>query len=241
MKIAIVDDKINEQERLSGIIEEWSRERSVHTETDLFSSGEEFCRVIGDKFYTLLFMDIIMDGKNGIESAKKLRESRTDTLLVFVTSSTEFMADAFPCHAFDYVIKPYDRKRIYVVLDEALRAVGKAGEYIEINSEKMTRKMIVSDILYVYSDSNYCIIHTKSGEQRVRISFTQLAKKLMSYPSFMEVGRGTAVNFDNTSHLSDTDCVMINGDCVPVSRRRIKAVEKAFLGRQFNKLLEEGE
>ena len=108
-------------------------------------------------------------------------------------------------------------------------------------SEKMTRKIIVSDILYVYSDSNYCIIHTKSGEQRVRISFTQLAKKLMSYPSFMEVGRGTAVNFDNTSHLSDTDCVMINGDCVPVSRRRIKAVEKAFLGRQFNKLLEEGE
>lgn len=241
MRIAIVDDNTNEQERLSGIIEEWSRERSVHTEIDLFSSGEDFCRVIGDKIYTLLFMDIIMDGKNGIEAAKKLRESRTDTLLVFVTSSTEFMAAAFPCHAFDYVIKPYEKERISEVMDEVQRTVGKAGDYIEINSEKLTRRIIVSDILYVYSDSNYCIIHTKSGEQRVRISFTQLAKKLMSYPSFMEVGRGTAVNFDNTSHLSDTACVMINGDCVPVSRRRIKSVEKAFLSRQFNKLLDEGE
>lgn len=45
------------------------------------------------------------------------------------------------------------------------------------------------------------------------------------------------VNFDNTSHISSFDCVMYNGDRVPVSRRKIKETEQAFMNRQFSRML----
>ena len=235
MRIAIVDDNKTEQERLSALIRAWAQDKAVITET--FDSGEAFAEALQRNRYEIVWMDIIMDGKNGIETARRLRESSMETLLVFITSSPEFMAQAFPCHAFDYVMKPYAPQRVFEVLSEARRALGRHGEVLEIAGDKF----LLSDILYIYSDSNYCEIHTRHGVRRERVSFSALSEQLVRHPSFAVVSRGAAVNFDNTSHISGLVCVMPDGDRVPVSRRRIKEVEQAFLDRQFSKLLSEGE
>ncbi len=236
MKIAIVDDSKTEQERLAAFLEAWARENSITLSADTYGSGESFTAALQTHKYDVIFMDIMMDGQNGIETAKQLRKISLETLLVFITSSPEFMAQAFPCHAFDYVMKPYTQDRIMQVLDEAKRALGKPGDVIEIAGERF----LPTDILYVYSDSNYCEFYTKHGRSRLRLSFIELARNLEAYPAFKVVSRGAAVNFDNTSHIDGLDCIMINGDRVPVSRRRIKEVEQAFLDRQFSKLLSEG-
>lgn len=233
MKIAIVDDNITERERLSGYVHNWAKNSS---EIELFDSGESFLLSIRDKSFDIVFMDIIMDGKNGIDAAKALRKITLETVLIFITSSPEYMVQAFPCHAFDYVIKPYTEQRIAEVLGEVQRAVGTQRETVEIGGEKY----LLDDILYAYSDSNYCEIHTRHDLHRVRISFTELSSILVKYPAFMVVNRGTIINFDNTSHISGLNCIIMNGDRVPISRRKLKEVEKAFLDRQFSKLLEEG-
>ena len=237
MKIAVVDDNKKEQESLSAAIKR--NIESSDTVIELFDSGEEFSCVVKDKTYDAVFMDIIMEGQNGIEAARSLREITLDTLLIFVTSSPEYMAQAFPCHAFDYIIKPYTEQRMKEVLDDVKRAVDRNRRTVEIGKERF----LLNDILYVYSDSNYCEIHTKHGTRRIRIPFSpfsELSEQLLHYSCFWVINRGTAINFDNTSHISRLDCVMINGDRLSASRRKIKEIEKAFLSRQFNKLLEGG-
>ena len=233
MKIAIIDDSKIEQERLLNCISVWAQSSGTFVNTETFDSGERFVRTLQKARFDVAFMDIIMDGKTGIEAARCLRENDLDTLLIFITTSPEFMAQAFPCHAFDYIMKPYTQERVDRVLDDAKRALGKKSEVIEIAGEKF----LLSDILYIYSDSNYCEIYTKRGKRKLRISFTELSEKLTAHPSFMVVGRGAAINFDNTSHISDLDCVMTNGERVPVSRRKIKETEQAFYDRQFQKML----
>ena len=234
MKIAVVDDNKKEQESLSAAIKR--NIESSDTVIELFDSGEEFSCVVKDKTYDAVFMDIIMEGQNGIEAARSLREITLDTLLIFVTSSPEYMAQAFPCHAFDYIIKPYTEQRMKEVLDDVKRAVDRNRRTVEIGKERF----LLNDILYVYSNSNYCEIHTKHGTRRIRIPFSELSEQLLHYSCFWVINRGTAINFDNTSHISRLDCVMINGDRLSASRRKIKEIEKAFLSRQFNKLLEGG-
>ncbi len=240
MKIAIVDDNPSEINRLSQSISLWAQQNGIVTETKPFDSGEAFSRSLSEDKYDIVFMDIILNGQNGIETARQLRHLTLETLLIFVTSSTEFMAQAFPCHAFDYVIKPCQDEQIHRILNEAMRALHKPVDYLDLNDDRLGGKLLLSDILYVYSDSNYCDIYTKKQLRKVRISFTELSQKLSGHPSFMVVGRGVIVNFDNTSHISGLDCVMTNGDKVPVSRRKIKETEQAFLNRQFSQLLAEG-
>ena len=236
MNIAIVDDNKTEQDKLGSCVLRWARSSGAGVQITAYDSGEAFLSAEQNGNYDIVFMDIIMDGMNGIETARILRSVSIDTLLIFITTSPEFMAQAFPCHAFDYVMKPYTPERITEVLDEAKRALGKLSEVIEI----VGCRLLLSDILYLYTDSTSSEIHTKQTLQRLRISFTELSERLSPYPTFTVVGRGVIVNFDNVSHISDTDCVMVNGDRVLVSRRRIKETEQAFYDRQFKIMLSKG-
>ena len=233
MEIAIVDDDRFERNLLNKHIQIWSQQNGIPVCVTLFESGEAFSLNNDQNKYDIVFMDIIMDKENGIETARRLRSVSMDTLLIFVTSSTEFMAQAFPCHAFDYVVKPYTQDRIIKVLEEARSALGKLGEVIDISGNKF----LIAEILYIYSDMNYCDVYTKTTLRKLRISFNELSQKLVSYPSFFIAGRGVIVNFENISHISDQECVMINGDRVPVSRRRIRETKQSFYDWQFKKML----
>ena len=235
MKIAIVDDNRQEVEILKKYIQGWSDQNGMQTSVILFDSGEAFTAEDDKNRFDIVFMDIIMDGQNGIETARALRRSSIDTLLVFITSSSEFMAQAFPCHAFDYIVKPYTKERIIQVLDEARAALRKRGDVIDISGNKF----LFDEILYIYSDLNYCDIYTKSSLRKVRISFNELSQVLLSYPSFFIAGRGVIVNFENISHISEQECVTVSGDRVPVSRRRIRETKQAFYDWQFKKMLSE--
>ena len=235
MKIAIVDDNRQEIELLKKYIQGWSQQNGMQTTVTLFDSGEAFTEEYDKNRFDIVFMDIMMDGQNGIETARSLRRSSIDTLLVFITSSKEFMAQAFPCHTFDYIIKPYTKERIMQVLDEARTALGKRGGVIDISGNKF----LLDEIFYIYSNLNYCDIYTKSALRKVRISFNELSQTLLSYPSFFIAGRGVIVNFENISHISEQECVTVSGDRVPVSRRRIRETKQAFYDWQFRKMLSE--
>ncbi len=149
MRIAIVDDNSTEQEKLAKPLGDWSTAHHLTPEIILFDSGDAFLNSLSETAYELVFMDIIMDGKNGIETAQLMRRMTLETLLIFLTSSREYMEQAFPCHAFDYVIKPYRKEQIIRVLNEAMRQLNKGGEYIEFRVNRQLCRLLLTDILYV--------------------------------------------------------------------------------------------
>ncbi|WP_292936362.1 LytTR family DNA-binding domain-containing protein [Noviherbaspirillum sp.] len=64
----------------------------------------------------ILFLDIAMPGRNGIEVAKAVigdwPEGIDQPLIVFVTAFDEFAIDAFECEAVDFLQKPVTRERL---------------------------------------------------------------------------------------------------------------------------------
>ncbi|MEC0226714.1 LytR/AlgR family response regulator transcription factor [Paenibacillus alba] len=70
----------------------------------------------------LIFIDVNMPRENGIEFAKRLRESGSLKKLVFVTSYKEYASAAFEVYAYDYIVKPVEpdrlRKTVQRVLSE---------------------------------------------------------------------------------------------------------------------------
>ena len=105
LQTAIVEDSKPDAERLKQLLKKAFENENISC--SCFASGDEFLRAGGREGYQVVFLDICMEGTNGIETAQRLRAADPDLLIVFVTSSPEYVWDAFPVHPFDYLLKPY--------------------------------------------------------------------------------------------------------------------------------------
>ena len=108
LNIAIIDDDLQDTERLTAFLAEWSEEHHLNFSVSVFHESTVFLDTLKDRRYNLVFMDIYMGPPGGIETASKLREYDSQAILIFLTSSPEHMPDAFHCHSFDYLVKPID-------------------------------------------------------------------------------------------------------------------------------------
>jgi len=100
MLIAICDDEKVIRDQIELFIREQKGKYSVVQ----YDSGE---RLLSDnKFFDLVFLDIQMEGRNGIDIARELRRRKNCNILVFVTGAKEYVYDAFDVSAFHYLLKP---------------------------------------------------------------------------------------------------------------------------------------
>lgn len=72
----------------------------------------------------VLFLDITMPGRSGIELAETLQNLKTPPVVVFVTAFAEYAADAYNLDAVDYVVKPVEDARLSKALDKIEAALG---------------------------------------------------------------------------------------------------------------------
>lgn len=126
MKLAIVDDNEIEQEIILNTLDVYSKEHSVHFEIETFSDGGSFLGAYQSVDYDLVFMDIFLADQNGIDIVRKIRQTDSKVLIVFLTTSADHIFEAAPFHFFDYILKPFEYKQISHVLDEAQQILPKS-------------------------------------------------------------------------------------------------------------------
>ena len=91
-----------------------------------------------------------MDKLNGIETARQLKFEDTELLIVFMTTSREYAFEAFHVHPFDYVLKPYSKKEVEKVLDEAVRLLTASDPTVTIkvaHSEYTIPMRLISSVV----------------------------------------------------------------------------------------------
>lgn len=235
MKIAFVDDEqecLNEIDRLCGSFGEYS---GYPVETFSFSSGEAFLEAF-DCGFDLVFMDVYMKGMDGIAAALEMRRRDNTCLLVFLTSSTEFMPDAFSCHAFEYVTKPFSRERIFDVLSDAVKVLPQKQKYIELACDRKTVRVFLGDIASAITDAHYLDITLSGGERlRCRMTMPEFMDKT-SDARFIPVNKGIAVNAEYILAFEKGCCIMENGAKFPVRVRDSSRVEQMARDYHFEKI-----
>ena len=103
MKIAVCEDEIEVQKMLAESIQKVC----PNAEILCYLSSEALLEA--DEQIDILFLDIQMPGKNGMETARALRKRGMDTILIFVTAIEEYVFQAFDVGAFHYLVKPFEQ------------------------------------------------------------------------------------------------------------------------------------
>ena len=160
-----------------------------------------------------------MEGTNGIETARILRRTDPDLLLVFVTSSPEYVWDAFPVHPFDYLLKPYREEKLFQLADELRRVLFRAEPELEVRIARQQVHLPLRKIQYAMAQNHYVRIVSDDGECRAVSTFSQVEQLLRAQENFLVCNRGVILNMDKVLRL-DCDCFeMLDGTCLPVRQK----------------------
>ena len=166
MRIAICDDERNIQKLIANKIKKQYREAEIIP----FSSGEEL--LLSEKQIDILFLDIQMNGKNGMETAKELRKKDKKVIIIFVTAMEDYVFQAFDVGAFHYLVKPIDDEKFADVLCKAVEEWKSQSvhirepeeKYMMINNGGVHRKVIIEDIVYAEVFNRKVVIHKLNDE-----------------------------------------------------------------------------
>lgn len=146
MNIALIDDMPQVLTHTRKLIQQFADSSNIDFSITCYSSSEELLADFTPYKYSILFMDIYMDGLPGIEAAQQIRRQDESCLIVFLTSSSDHLPQAFRCHAFDYLQKPVTQKDISRVLQDALRLMQTDIQYLEFTYNRQTVRIPHNEI-----------------------------------------------------------------------------------------------
>lgn len=236
MKIALVDDEQIHIDDMTRICREFGAENDIELDIHAFSDGEGFLASLGEHSYSIVFMDIFMDGTDGVAAAKGLRQWDSGCILIFLTSCGERMPEAFSCHAFEYIMKPFDDKRVKDVLTDAFKLLP-ASKYIEVYSGRKNVRLLLSDIFYAFSDAHYMCVGLADGtELRCRMTAGEFMEQIGNDKQFISINKGIIVNAEMVTGFDNSCCLLENGSRFPIRIRDRLAIEQAVQDYNFGKI-----
>ncbi|PQP82245.1 DNA-binding response regulator [Paenibacillus sp. PCH8] len=112
MRALIVEDEILASEELNYLIQEHSQIEVV----DRLEDGLDVLKFLQEQEVDVIFLDINIPSLNGMMLAHHIGKFASKPYIVFTTAYKEHAAEAFELEAFDYILKPYDEKRIAAML-----------------------------------------------------------------------------------------------------------------------------
>jgi two-component system, LytTR family, response regulator len=148
----------------------------------------------------IVFVDIQMPGVDGFGMIDRLAGDRSP-LLIFVTGYSEYAVKAFEIEAIDYLCKPFDKERLSVSVERALRRLNSSASgpsqspwlsRLSIKDDERIVFLPVDEIVWVEAANKYVVIHTATGTHISRHTIQGLEDRLNPH-EFVRTHRSTLV------------------------------------------------
>lgn len=191
----------------------------------------------------IVFLDIQLDEENGLSLAKQLEKIKPVPAICFVTAYDDYALEAFETNIVDYILKPYDEKRIERTLDkiisirnqypDRIRKTAYREEPIDkmpVNVDERIVLISPAEIVYFSAEDGKCKIKTINGEYKTAKTLSGLEKKLKK-SHFLRVHRSYIVNVNLIDEIepwfnSTYNLIMSDGSKIPVSRTYVKDLKR---------------
>ena len=231
MNIAIVDDLQEEREKTQSIISEYAALNHINLSVSEYTNAEDFLADYQPLSYSAVFLDIFMDGMTGIEAAKKIRETDKDIIIVFLTTSEDFMPDAFRLHAYEYILKPFKKEDVFPMMDDILRRTTPVtSPSFSFQSREGEASVFFDDLVMIETDThNYLEVLDKDGQEYLtRMTIAEAGEHLLEDTRFITARRGVIVNMAYIQRFDDDALHLTVGKPIPISPRNRKKLEQIW-------------
>ena len=176
----------------------------------------------------LIFLDIQMQGLNGLEFSKLVNPQ---TRIVFTTAFNQYAIDSYKVNALDYLLKPISYADFLQATNKAVNwfklqegtmqnaseTEANTPEYIYVKSEYKLIQIKLRDILYIEGLKDYLKIYLEN-EPRPILSLISMKAMEASLPTdrFIRVHRSYIVQKSKIK-IIDRGRIVFNKEHIPIS------------------------
>lgn len=227
IRIAICDDEKQTADQIRKLVSGFFREKNMEASVVCFSGGEELLQY--GKNIDVLFLDIQMEGMDGMETARKLRSRNFRGFLIFITILKEMVFRSFEVQAYDYLVKPVGEKKFAGTMERLLVSMNHAGGEKLLVQKGYERSIISFDeIVFAEIIDRKVYLHLASSEV---VDFYDRIENLEARLDgrFFRCHRSYLINMRYLKSYKNGVAYMENGKEIPVSRLRNKAFSEVIL------------
>ncbi len=235
MIAALCDDN---QEILTGLNSALRDISSGEIRTELFRSGEALVKAYedGKPSFDVVFLDIEMDGMDGVEAANCIRRIDKQVLIVFVTSHKKHMQRSFVCQPFRFLVKPVKTKELTQVCRDISSKLSETPSTFVFMEEKQHVRLFCDDIVFFESRGHWLILHKKDRRtHRIRKTMQALLETI-DKSRFCQVHRALVVNLSFVRQAGNGELSLYEYDkTLPISRTYKNEFANRFLAFEERK------
>lgn len=233
VKILVVEDEMLIGAKISLLLTNLGYEV-----TGILPRGEEALLHIKDNKPDIILLDINLKGDiDGIETAKRLQEI-SDTAIIYLTANADEATfnRAKTTSPQAFISKPFKQLDLQRAIEltisrMAINENNNNGvpvnnpdtdsaafilhDRIFIRFKDRMIKILISDILYIEAERNYCRIFTREKEYLLSITLKAFEEKL-PIQQFIRIHRSYVINLNNVEEVAEHH-VMIAQKAIPLS------------------------
>ena len=163
MKIAICDNEIEYIEDVKKHLTQYAYEHGLSFNLYEFNSSAKILK--SDKEFDIAFLDIEMEGANGIVVGRELQKINPDTVLIYVTAYNHYLDDALDLGITRFFDKPIESKRFYEGLEKAISKIDNTEVKFYLKDEsKGVATIKCKDIVFIEIQGRKTKVVTKDNE-----------------------------------------------------------------------------
>lgn len=233
ISVALCDNEDKYLNLYESKIKSIAQELNLMIEIIRFNSGESLLFYLEDtpnKFH-MIYLDIMMGKLNGIETALKIRTFNQNAKIIFLTSSKDFVYNAFDANATNYLIKDLHDTKFESIFTQTLYTLNKFKS-INVYTVDIGKEQIIvplEDILYFESYKRLIILHIHKKDSIKYYHKISDVTKILENKGFVLIHRSYLVNLQYIERLTSSEVVLKTGTVLHISRNKYESVKSLFI------------
>lgn len=228
LKIAVCEDERKDKERLLLLLRKYKAEYGMDISIDTYTNGEELLSKFCNQ-YDIIFMEVVLDGLDGIKTAKQIRKTDSSTAIIYTTYNNTYAIDSYGVDASDYLMKPLTYAHLKRALKKAVTFVRQKKYRVLINNKDTLCEVSLYDVFYIEYEARMLKIYKVTGEI---IEFKGTLKAMLEEDKeelLIKINKYQLVNRIWIDKCEEGKIYLKDGSCLCVSRERWKGIKEIYI------------
>ena len=225
MKIAVCDDSREDRGGLRELLEACGYDFEIRE----YGSGEELYADMGYvRECGIVFLDINMEGMDGLEAAGRIKAECPKVHIVLVTAYVNYALDGYKVKASRFLLKDDLEQTLPECVDDILREIRQEEQVVEFSFVEGDVRLKVDDLIYIETSRHKNVFYTVGRMYSIYKKMDELEEDLKGM-DFVRIHQSFLINMRYIEKISSYVMILTTGKKISVPKSRYPEVKRQYM------------